>query len=139
MSAFASSPLSAENVPEWLSWVAGIGGAALLGGAVLWMTPPYRRQRTMTQRLLPALGLFVVYAATAGRSSGQLVLAGGGLAVAALPLFWMGKLPADMPSSRDRGVGRHPDYLRVARRGRIAGLAIVVLEIAWIATVAALS
>jgi hypothetical protein len=139
MSTSASAPLGAVNTPVWLAWIIGIGGAALLAAALFWMTPPFRRRRMMTQRVLPALGLFVVFAGIAGPSSGQLVLGGGGFAVAALPLFWMGKLPADMPSSRDRSIGRHPDYLRIVRRGRIAGVALVILEIAWIATLAALS
>ncbi|GAA2614576.1 hypothetical protein [Paractinoplanes durhamensis] len=139
MSTFASGPLSAENVPVWLAWVVAVGGAALMIGTVYWMTPPYRRRQTVTQHLSPAVGLLVVVLAIGRRNSGQLLLGGGVLAVAALPLFWMGKLPADMPSSQDRSIGRHPEYLRVARRGRIAGVAIVVLEIAWIATLTALS
>jgi hypothetical protein len=121
------------------AWAAMLGGTALFLGAVYWVTPPYRRRRTLTRRLLPAFGAFLVYSATVGRGPEQLVLAGGGLAVGALPLLWMGKLPADMPSARDRTIGRHPGYLRIARRGRIAGVAIVVLEIAWIATFVALS
>jgi hypothetical protein len=88
---------------------------------------------------MPALGFFLVFAGIAGPSSGQLVLGGGGFAVAALPLFWMGKLPADMPLAGEPGLGRHPDYRRIARRGRIAGLALVVLEIAWIVACVALS
>jgi hypothetical protein len=139
MSVSASAPLRVENLPTWFSWAVGVGGAVLLAAALFRMTPPYRRRQTMTQRVLPAVGLLVVFAVSAGPSSGQLVLGGGMFAAAALPLFWMGKLPADMPSSRDPDIGRHPEYLRIARRGRIAGSALVILEIAWIATWAALS
>jgi hypothetical protein len=139
MSTSAAAPLGAGGLPVWLAWAIAIGGSALLTAALFWMTPAYRRRSTMTQRVLPGLGIFLVFAAIAGPSSGQLVLGGGIFAVGALPLFWMGKLPADMPSSRNRSIGRHPDYLRVARRGRIAGFAIVVLEIAWAVTWATLS
>lgn len=66
------------------------------------------------------------------------MLGGGGFAVAALPLLWMGKLPADMPLAGESGLGRHPDYRRIVRRGRIAAVALVVLEIAWIAACVAL-
>ncbi|GAA2482284.1 hypothetical protein [Winogradskya humida] len=131
--------MSAANPPAWLGWSLGLGGTALLAAALFRMTPPYRRRRSMTGRVLPALGIFLLFALTAGPSSGQLVLGGGGFAVAALPLFWMGKLPADMPSAKDPGIGSHPDHPRVARRGRIAGIAIVILEIAWITTYAVLS
>ncbi|MET3423055.1 hypothetical protein BJ973_002267 [Actinoplanes tereljensis] len=93
----------------------------------------------MTRRVLPALGSFLVFAGIAGPSSGQLLLGGGGFAVGALPLFWMGRLPADLPAAGDPGRGRHPDYRRIARRGRIAGAALVVLELAWIVACVVLS
>jgi hypothetical protein len=135
----ASARLGAGDMPVWLAWVIGIGGTVLLAAVLFRMAPPVRRREVMTQRVLPALGLFLVLAGIAGPSSGQLVLGGGGFVVAALPLFWMGKLPADMPLAGESGVGRHPDYRRIARRGRIAGVALVVLEIAWIAACVALS
>ncbi|GAA2583917.1 hypothetical protein GCM10010435_72140 [Winogradskya consettensis] len=122
--------MSTANPPARLGWSLGLGGTALLAAGLFRMTPPYRRRRSMTGRILPA---------TTGPSFGQLVLGGGGFVVAALPLFWMGKLPADMPSSKDPGIDAHPDYARVARRGRIAGVAISILEIAWIIACAALS
>lgn len=135
----ASARLGVEDIPVWLAWVIGIGGAVLLAAALFRMAPPARRREVMSQRVLPALGFFLVLAGIAGPSSGQLVLGGGGFAVAALPLFWMGKLPADMPLAGESGLRLHPDYRRIARRGRIAGVALVVLEIAWIAACAALS
>ena len=119
----------------------------LLAGALFGMTPPVRRRQNMTQRVLPAVGLLLLFQVVAGSPAGQLVLGGGIFAAGALPLFWMGKLPvfwmdklpADLPSARDPSIGRHPGYLRVVRRGRIAGAALVILGIAWIATWAALS
>lgn len=66
------------------------------------------------------------------------MLGGVGFAVAALPLFWMGQLPADIPLAGEPGLERHPDYRRIVRRGRIAGLALVFLEIAWIVACVAL-
>src|SRR4051812_11404552 len=135
----ASARLSAEDMPVWLAWAIGIGGNVLLAAALFWMAPPVRRREVMTQRVLPGLGFFLVFAGIAGPSSGQLVVGGGGLAVAALPLFWMGKLPADMPLAGEPGLGRHPDYRRIRRRGRIAGVALVLLEIAWIVACVALS
>jgi hypothetical protein len=135
----ASASPSAENMPAWLAWVIGIGGAALLAAALFWIAPPARRREVMTRRVLPSLGFFLVFAGISGPSSGQLVLGGGGFAVGALPVFWMGKLPADLPLAGEPGRGRHPEYPRLVRRGRIAGLAFVVLEIAWIVALVALS
>lgn len=134
----ASAALGGDNMPAWLAWVVGIGGTALLAGALFWMAQPARRREIMTRRVLPPLGMFLVFAGIAGPSAGQLMFGGGGFAVAALPLFWMGKLPPDLPLAGEPGIGRHPEYRRIYRRGRIAGAAIVVLEIAWIATCVAL-
>ena len=67
----ASARLGAEDVPVWLAWVIGIGGTVLLAAALFRMAPPVRRREVMTQRVLPALGLFLVLAGIAGPSSGQ--------------------------------------------------------------------
>jgi hypothetical protein len=83
-------------------------------------------------RILPGLGIFVVFAALFTPSGSQLLLGGGGFAVAALPLLWMGKLPADLPHFNDPNIYRHRDYDRIYRRGLIAGFGLVALEIAWI-------
>jgi len=139
MNVTASGPLSPESLPAWLAWVIGLGGSALLAAALFWIAPPVRRREISVQRVLPGLGIFLVFAGVAGPSSGQLILGGGGFAILALPVFWMGRLPADMPLAGEPGLGRHPEYRRIRRRGWIAGVTAVVLEIAWIVTCVALA
>jgi hypothetical protein len=135
----SAAALDAGRSPVWLAWVIGIGGTALLGAVLIRMMPPARRREEATRRILPVLGMFVAFAAFAAPSGSQLVLGGVGFAIAALPLLWMGKLPADLPATRDPAIYGHPEYRQITRRGYIAGVALVILEIAWMATCATLS
>lgn len=45
----------------------------------------------------------------------------------------MGKLPADMPSAKDPACRLHPEYPCVARRGRVAGMAVIGVTITIVA------
>lgn len=118
--------------PTWLLWGWALLGAAALTAVLFWIMPPRLRRAEGGRSVALGIGLFIVFTALAGSPRSVLWLAGGGFLVAAAPLLWMGRLPADMPSARDPAARAHPSYDVVARRGRIAGIAILLLEVLWI-------
>jgi hypothetical protein len=118
--------------PTWLLWGWALLGAATLTAVLFWIMPPRLRRAEGGRSVALGIGLFVVFTALAGSPRSVLWFAGGGFLVAAVPLLWMGRLPADMPSAKDPAARSHPSYDAVARRGRIAGIAILLLEVLWI-------
>jgi hypothetical protein len=121
-----------RSVPAVVAWVVAIAGMGLLVAVLYWMRAPAVRS---PRRAVPIGIFFVVMLIGAGVRSADrptLLLSGGGLAVAALPLPFIGRLPADVPSRRYPTIEEHPRYPQLYRRGIIAGLAVVVLEITWI-------
>jgi len=119
-------------LPTWALWVIALAGTGVLGTVLFWMMPPALRTGEGGRSVVLGLGLFLVFAALGGSPRGMLWFAGGGFAAAAIPLLWMGRLPADMPSAKDPAIRAHPRYKEVARRGAIAGIGIAVLTVAWI-------
>lgn len=106
-------------------------GTGALAAALFWMRPPPLRSREGGPAVALGLGLILI-PAVLRHDPATLWFVGAGCALVALPLLWMGRLPADMPSGRDPRSRAHPRYREVARRGRIAGIAIAASEIAWI-------
>jgi hypothetical protein len=119
--------LDLQSVPLWALWVfVGLGGG-FFAAVLFWMMPPALRRGEGTVSVAVGIGLFLLIGLAASRA--VLWLGAVGFTVAALPLLWMGRLPPDMPSARDPASRQHPPYRQTARRGRFAGLAIVVLEV----------
>ncbi|WP_329568472.1 hypothetical protein [Kitasatospora sp. NBC_01266] len=72
-------------------------------------------------------------------SKGSLWFGASIFTLAAIPLLWMGKLPADLPSAKDPAARRrHPQYRELERRGRIAGVGMILLIVLDIALSVAL-
>lgn len=116
-------------MPLWACWLVALAGSGVFAAVLFWMMPPPLRRGRPGASVVFAIILFLAWAGTSREACLSLFMGGVGLFVAALPLAWMGRLPADMPSARDRAVRSHPRYREIARRGRIAGIGIVVLEI----------
>jgi hypothetical protein len=102
-------------------------GAGFFAAVLFWMMPPTLRRAEGTVSVVAGIGVFLAIGLSASRA--VLWLGAVGSTVAAVPLLWMGRLPRDMPSARDPASREHPQYRQVARRGRIAGLMIVVLDV----------
>ncbi|MFJ5922307.1 hypothetical protein ACIQF6_06795 [Kitasatospora sp. NPDC092948] len=93
------------------------------------MAPARRRRAVALRNIGPAI-VFYSAAALLNRQTRTILFVGAiGFLLAAGPLRWMGKIPEDMPSARDPEVRLHPQYKQVARRGRIAGIAIGLAEL----------
>jgi hypothetical protein len=118
-------------VPTCLFWILAVAGYGTVSGVLFWMMPPPLR-RAWGRRV--AFGSVVVFGPPirAHDPRAALWFCAMGFAVSSLSLLWMGKLPADMPSAQDPACRSHPQYAQVARRGRIVGVAIVVLTIALV-------
>ena len=54
------------------------------------------------------------------------------IAAVGLSLLTIGRMPADMPSARDSACRSHPEYQRIARRGAIPSVVMLVLIAAGI-------
>jgi hypothetical protein len=121
----AAIVLNLAAVPLWALWVFALIGLACLFGVALWILPPRLRRRYPAVILL-AIALFVARAALA-RDPRAVLWFGGVLGIGCLVLLSMGQMPADMPSARDPAVREHPLYPAIARRGRIAGIAMVIV------------
>ena len=120
-----------RSVPVVVAWVVAVAGAGLLAAALYWMRAPALRSRRRAGALGVAFVLLLVSEGARGDRS-ALVLSGVGLAVAGLPLLVMGRLPDDVPSRRYPTMADHRRYRQLYRRGLVVGVAMVVLEIAWI-------
>jgi hypothetical protein len=121
--------INLNSLPMWTLLTVALVGLAVFVGVLFWMMPARLRRTGPGASVWLAAGLFILLTALTPNPRQNLWFGGVLLAVAALPLRWMGKLPEDMPSARDPSARLHPKYRQVARRGRIAGFAIVVLEV----------
>ncbi len=120
----AAMLLDLTTVPIWVLWIFALMGLACIFGAALWILPP-RLRRRYPAVILFGTALFCARAAVSRDPRGVLWF-GGLLGIACLALLSMGQMPADMPSARDPSVREHPLYSVVARRGRIAGISVVI-------------
>lgn len=112
--------------PLWTLTLIGLAGIVAFFGAILRvLTPTLRRQYPVIG--VPVLIFLLVNALGTGDRRGWLWFYGLVGVALAIPLWWMGPMPPDMPSARDPAIYAHPQYPVVARRGRIAGLGMLVL------------
>ena len=119
----AHGVIDLRTIPMWAFWGFAAVGLGALVGVLFWMMPPLLRRGEGRQSVLVGLGLFLVILARS-HSRGSLLFTAILCGLAALPLLWMGRMPADMPSARDPAIKEHPQYRAVARRGRIAAVAM---------------
>ncbi|MBY8882609.1 hypothetical protein [Actinacidiphila acidipaludis] len=119
-----------QTVPTWLLWISATVGLGAFVAALFRMMPPALRRRGPGVSVWTAAALFMAASALSRNPRGALWFGAIGFLMTSLPLLWMGRLPADMPSAKDPRARQHPQYGEVARRGRIAGLAILVLVVA---------
>jgi hypothetical protein len=122
--------LDLATVPIWALWIFAVVGLTCIFGAALWILPP-RLRRRYPAVILFGTALFCTRAAVSRDPRGVLWF-GGLLGMACLTLLSMGQMPADMPSARDPAVREHPLYSVVARRGRIAGISLVIAVVALV-------
>jgi len=122
----ADGVIDLRTLPVWAFWGLAALGIGLLVAVLFWMMPPPLRRGEGRRSVLVALGLLLVILARSS-SRGTLWYAAVLCGVTALPLLWMGRLPADMPSARDPAIREHPRYPEFARRGRIVSVAIFAL------------
>lgn len=123
----AATVLNLATLPLWALWVFALIGLMCLFGVVLWILPPRLRRRYPAVALL-AIALFSGDAALA-RDPRPVLWFGGLIGIGCLVLLSMGRMPADMPSARDPAVRQHPLFPAVARRGRIAGIALIIVAV----------
>lgn len=104
-----------------LLWVAAGGGLLAVTGLLFWIMP--LRERLGLPGLQVALGMGgVAVAALLSRGSrGVLWFIAVGSLLALPMLMYVGRLPADMPPAWDPRSRSHPEYQRLAARGRLAG------------------
>lgn len=127
-----------QAVPTWILWIFAATTLGLFVAVLFRMMPAALRRRGPGRAVGLGAAVFVAATAVSRDSRGALWFGAIGFLVASFPLLWMGKLPADMPPASDPAVYRHPQYKEIARRGRIAGLAIVVLAVTEVALSVAL-
>lgn len=125
------------SVPTWLLWIFAAAGYAFLLAVLGRMMPPTLRS-AWAKRIVFVTVVAFGPLAFAHDPRWVLWFCAVGFAADALPLLWMGKVPADMPSAKNPECRHHPEYPRVARRGRIAGVVIVGVTIS-IVTLTAVS
>lgn len=118
-------------VPTWLLCVFAAAGWGILFGLLLRAMPPPLRRAWARQVAFASVLIFGLLFLVHNRAA--LWFCAVGFTLCSLPVLWMGKLPSDMPHAQDPAVRQHPQYVQVARRGRIAGVAMVVLAIAMVA------
>jgi hypothetical protein len=126
----ASKVINIAEWPPWTLWLFAVVGVSIMFGVVLWILPPPLRRKYPLIAFVAIVPLGVQ--AILSRDSRGWLWMFGLLGIAFLPLLAMGQMPADMPSARDPAVRRHPQYAAVARRGRIAGIGLIVLLAALI-------
>jgi hypothetical protein len=113
--------------------VAAIVAFVIFMATIVRIAPPRRRRGLLRGRLFWAALLFVIPAATKSDARGILFFGGVLFLLCAIPLFWYGPMPADMPLATDPDAGQHPRYAEFVRRGKIAGAVIVAFLIIVIA------
>ena len=119
-----------SGLPDWGFLLAAFASTAVFLSASWWVSsPPARRHLTVGPGV--AVVLFVVCLVRSLHDRPMLWFTTICCTALAAWLVWMGPMPPDMPGATDPECRLHPDYARVARRGRIAGLA-------WVATSAVL-
>lgn len=117
-------------LPTWLFCIFAAAGWGILFGVLFRMMPPPIRRAWFRQ--VAFASVLVLGPLVLAHNRAALWFCAVGFTLCSLPLLWMGKLPADMPSAQGPAVRRHPQYAQVARRGRIAGVAMGVLTIAMV-------
>jgi hypothetical protein len=113
--------------PLWVLWLcAAAAGAIFLSGLLRVLPAPVRRGAGGRSVFL-GIAVFLVWVGLSGTPRQVLWFGAVTFLVAAFPLYWLGPLPADLPRARDPAARRHPRYQEMARRGRTAGVVLVVL------------
>jgi hypothetical protein len=129
----ADKLFSVQTMPIWQLCLIAAAAVTFMVSVLYWMMPPpLRRSRTAVSPALATL-LLVAWVTTSHDPRAVLWFTAVCSAVVALPLLWMGPLPQDMPSARDPACRHHPQYERVAHRGRIAGSIMVIAIVASVA------
>lgn len=123
----ASKIISLTPLPNWSLWAFALVGIAAAFAAIARILPRHLRRRQPV--LLLAMIASVIAQVMKSHSPRTALWFIGLIALGwAVPLAWMGPMPADMPSARDPVArAHHPQYAVIARRGRIATLAAIVL------------
>jgi len=122
--------INLNGVPDWALLFGAGATVALFLYTAWWISSPPAR-RGLGTRTGIAVALFAVYLVRNLHARPMLWFTVICTATLVAWLAWMGPMPGDMPGATDPRCRVHPEYPRVARRGRIAGLA-------WITTSAAL-
>jgi hypothetical protein len=123
----AAKVIDLRSFPVWSFWIFALVGIATLFGVVLRILPAGLRRRLLT--IAPVcLALFSARAGFSGDTRTVLWFAGV-VGIASLMILSMGQMPADMPPATDPACRRHPQYAAVARRGKIAAAAFIVVAI----------
>lgn len=115
-----------QAMPAWVAWVFAIFGSGLLVAVLVWIRAPAVRGLGGAFGLGGLLVLLLVGPAVRGDRA-SLWFGGGFFGVAGLALLLVGRLPTSAPPFYN-----HPRYPEMVRRGRLAGVALVALEVAWI-------
>ena len=113
-----------RSLPEWSAWVFAAFGGGLMLAVLAWMRAPSMRPGRSS--VLLSVMVFLVLVITGGSDPVAPWFVGGFFGIAGLAVLPVGRLPLVMPS---RG---EPEYQAIARRGRWAGLLLVVGEVAWV-------
>lgn len=128
----AGGSVDLASLPDWAFWVIACAALVVFAASVLRvLSPPVRRGKGGRSVAVGA-ALFLLWSGISRDPRSVLWIGSVGFVMAALPLFWMGRLPADMPDARDPTARQHPRYVEVERRGRIAGCAMIALLITGI-------
>lgn len=119
--------LNIDRLPVAALWAIALAGLAIIAGTLFWIMPAPLRRGSGGRSVAAGAVAFIVMVALLGHPRAALWFGGVGFTLSSLPLLWMGRLPADMPDSRDPAIHQYPGYPQIRRRGRIAGAAIGVL------------
>ena len=124
--AVAGQIMSVSDLPLWSVAAVALAGLAFFFAAVLHVLPPALRQRYLRVMVLVAL-IFLLPVLGSREPRGLLWLAGMFGSGMAVGLWWLGPMPADVPSAQNAAAYQHPQYATAARRGRVAASAGLVL------------
>jgi len=125
-----------NEIPLPLLLTLAMAGGGLLLGVLYWMLPPPVRDWRRSALLL---AMVIAWSGVNRDSRIALLITALGGVFGTLPMLWMGKIPADMPSAKDPRIGLHPRYGEIRRRGLIAGLSFCVIQLLVIVVVAVVS
>ena len=128
----AGAILDLSGTPVWALWLFAIVGSSVFASVLFWIMPPALRKGSGLRSVLSGAAFFFVAAAVSGGSRAILWYGAVGFVAVSVPIFFIGKLPTDMPSARDPSSRRHPQFKKFEGRGRIAGMAIILLIIVMV-------